>query len=106
MKKIAILCFLCISCFHEQEARSVDTAYQCEPACKHAQSLNCKESEDAVYPIECSVSAECPDGICVKGKCTETCEMLCRKNIINEQHQGLECWSKITSCEQLVSCAK
>jgi len=81
-----------------------DNISLCESACAYVQPMGCPEAQPLVYPgTTCIANAECAEGDCVNGKCTETCEMVC-KALINEGRQlGIECWQTITSCEQIES---
>jgi hypothetical protein len=81
-----------------------DDITMCAPACAHVEPMGCPEAQSLVYPgSSCQADAECPEGICEKGKCAETCEMLCKTLVTESRHLGLKCWQTITKCEQIES---
>lgn len=76
----------------------------CEAACKKAKDLNCAEGKDLVYPgSSCVFDAECENGKCITGKCTETCVDVCSAFVIQGRSQSLACWTTITECGQIES---
>ena len=81
-----------------------DDAKDCPKACEKGRELECPETKDLVYVDECSLDSDCTDmTVCINGRCTETCEMVCEAFVAQGVHQGLQCTAHITSCEQIES---
>lgn len=78
-----------------------DDVSMCPGACAKARELNCDEGKNLVYPISCTTTSECPDGKCIGGKCTETCEMVCEAFVEEGVQQGLDCWQNMRKCSEI-----
>lgn len=81
-----------------------DDIKDCAPACAHVQPMGCPEAQPLVYESSmCSDDSDCGGGICMSGKCAETCEMVCEAFVNEGRQLGLECWQTITKCSEIES---
>ena len=80
-----------------------DNSAYCDAGCTRLKELECPEGQNLVFHQDCSVTAECTDGICIAGRCTETCKMFCEATIETGRFLGPECWATIDSCDQVES---
>lgn len=81
-----------------------DDIEMCVPACAHVKPMGCPEAQPLVYESSmCSSDDDCGIGVCMGGKCAETCVMVCEA-LVNEGRQlGLDCWQEITKCSEIES---
>lgn len=109
MKKINLIILLTLIGCSTQDPNTPnivtkDDVSLCSDACAHVQPMGCPEAQPLVYPgTHCTFNAECSEGDCINGKCTETCEMLCKAFIKEGRQLGVACWQTITKCSQIES---
>ena len=99
-KSIFVLCLFLAGCSSCLKSTKEPLTHNVS-ACNNLRKLKCKEANDLVYPIKCTSNKECKDGTCVKGRCTETCEQVFEAFVKNGKYVGLECISKVNSCDKI-----